>query len=142
MTDDSYGERLWRAGLLTSARFREWAELYPSIRERMGVLLDQSEGQVGAVAENLIARAEGLAAVTLGPEALRQRLGLTATESELAAALVAGESLSDYAARRSVAVQTARNQLQSIFQKTGVNRQADLVRLLLSPVRTAPDGSR
>ena len=61
---------------------------------------------------------------------LRDSFGLTAAESELALALWAGESLRAIATRRGVSVNTVRNQLSSVFDKTGCRRQQDLIRML------------
>jgi DNA-binding CsgD family transcriptional regulator len=58
--------------------------------------------------------------------------GLSAAESRLVAALVAGVSISDYSARAGISVATAKTQLQSVFAKTGQNRQIDVVRHVLS----------
>jgi DNA-binding CsgD family transcriptional regulator len=66
------------------------------------------------------------------PDTLRQAFGLTAAESQLALALLAGETLAEYASRRGVAAPTVRTQLASVFAKTGTTRQATLVRLLAS----------
>lgn len=63
--------------------------------------------------------------------AVRERWGLTTAEAELALALRAGETLRTVAARREVSINTIRNQLGAIFDKTGSRRQQDLVRLLL-----------
>lgn len=60
----------------------------------------------------------------------RQTLGLTLAEARLAARLRFGLSLKEAAAELGISVNTARNQLKSIFEKLGVNRQADLVRHL------------
>ena len=65
-------------------------------------------------------------------ETLRSAYGLTNGEAQLAAALVAGGSLSDIAERRSVSVQTLRTQLKSVFAKTGVSNQSQLLRLVLT----------
>jgi DNA-binding CsgD family transcriptional regulator len=61
---------------------------------------------------------------------LRDAFGLTAAESQLALALLAGETVADYAARRRVAQPTVRTQLAALFAKTGTTRQAALVRRL------------
>ena len=63
--------------------------------------------------------------------ALRQKFGLTAAEAELTLALVETGSRKTAAADRGVSDATARAQLTSIFDKTGVRRQTDLVRLVL-----------
>lgn len=62
---------------------------------------------------------------------LRQRYGLTAAEAALAAELARTGGRQGAAARRGVSVATARSQLSSIFDKTGVRRQAELMRLLM-----------
>lgn len=59
---------------------------------------------------------------------------LTSAEAELAALLCAGESMESAAVAQKITVHTARTHLKHIFAKTGVKRQADLVRLLLSSV--------
>jgi DNA-binding CsgD family transcriptional regulator len=55
--------------------------------------------------------------------------GLTAAETRLVESLLAGRSLAETAAALNVAMTTAKTHLDNIFQKTGVHRQADLVRL-------------
>lgn len=60
--------------------------------------------------------------------------GLTQAESRLAVCLMQGMTLVQAAESLSVTRNTARNQLQSVFSKVGVSRQADLVRLLLRGV--------
>lgn len=64
------------------------------------------------------------------PASLRTTFGLTAAEVELALALAAGESLRKVAVRRGVSINTIRNQLGAVFDKTNCRRQQDLVRLL------------
>lgn len=69
--------------------------------------------------------------LTLYPEDLQTAYGLTPAEAALAAALARGDSLSEIAARKNIAVDSARKQLQSVFEKTGTHRQADLVQRLV-----------
>ena len=65
--------------------------------------------------------------------ALLQRLfGFTAAEGELAVALCAGSSPEEIAAERSRSISTVRNQIRSLYAKTGAQRQSDLVGLLLA----------
>ncbi|ABS63649.1 alpha/beta hydrolase fold [Parvibaculum lavamentivorans DS-1] len=64
------------------------------------------------------------------PEIFRKALGLTPAEARLAARLRFGLTLKEAAGELGIAVNTARNQLRSIFDKLGVNRQSDLVRHL------------
>jgi DNA-binding CsgD family transcriptional regulator/PAS domain-containing protein len=59
---------------------------------------------------------------------LVDRYGLTARESQLVAALVLGQPLPS-AATLGITHETARQYLKAIFGKTGVNRQAELIRL-------------
>lgn len=61
-------------------------------------------------------------------------LGLTRAESALALRLAKGDSLDEAANCLAIRVTTARAHLRAIFQKTGVTRQAMLVRLLLNSV--------
>lgn len=55
---------------------------------------------------------------------------LTEAEARLAAQLASGESLETVAERLGIAKETSRSQLKSIFVKTGVHRQAELVAIL------------
>lgn len=67
------------------------------------------------------------------PSATLARLfGLTPAESLLASELARGASLDEAATNLSISRNTARTQLQSVFMKTGVNRQGELVRMLLT----------
>lgn len=60
------------------------------------------------------------------------RHALTAAETRLARALAAGDTLAGAAERLGVTINTVRSQLRQIFQKTGVARQAELMRLLFA----------
>jgi DNA-binding CsgD family transcriptional regulator/PAS domain-containing protein len=62
---------------------------------------------------------------------LRQLFDLTAAEADLAFLLASGLSLSQAAARRGVTYETARWQLKSVFAKTKVRRQSELVSTLM-----------
>ncbi len=66
----------------------------------------------------------------LSAERLRALFDLTEAESRLACALADGVSLSEAAARRGVAVGTARQQLKAVFRKTETHSQAELLRVL------------
>ena len=65
---------------------------------------------------------------------LKDLYSLTQAEAQLAASLANGDSLDAYAEKQGVSKNTVRNQLKACFQKTGVNRQAELVKLLLSGI--------
>lgn len=57
---------------------------------------------------------------------------LTAAETRLVYQLVSGSSITEAAARMKIQLHTARTYLKQVFAKTSTNRQADLVRVMLS----------
>lgn len=59
------------------------------------------------------------------------RAGFTPAETRLAQALANGMNLKEYSGLACISVTTARNQLASLFAKTGTHRQAELVAWLL-----------
>lgn len=61
---------------------------------------------------------------------LGRMFGLTPAEASLAAALAAGRTVAEHAARRGISRETARSQLAAIRRKTGCRSQVDLARLL------------
>ena len=67
-------------------------------------------------------------------ELLRQLFGLTAAEATLALLLANGRTLDEAAQRLNVRKNTARAQLRSIFDKTGVRRQTTLMHILMGSV--------
>lgn len=71
-------------------------------------------------------------------EALHESFGLTPAEVRLVERLGQGLALADIAAELGVSIHTTRNQLTSVFNKIGVQRQADIVRLLLELSAFAP----
>lgn len=58
--------------------------------------------------------------------------GLTPTEARVAAALTGGTRPADIAARLGVSQTTIAFHMRNLFQKTGTNRQSDLIALILS----------
>jgi DNA-binding CsgD family transcriptional regulator len=64
-------------------------------------------------------------------DALRERYGLTRAEAAFALEIVKGGGRRATAERLGITDGTARSHLSKIFDKTGVSRQAELVRLLL-----------
>ncbi|MGA7384990.1 MAG: hypothetical protein WBW81_10000 [Methylocella sp.] len=62
---------------------------------------------------------------------LRQMFALTASEVAIAVALTSGHEVEEIARTRHVSPGTLRVQLKSIFLKTGVRRQSELIALLL-----------
>lgn len=65
---------------------------------------------------------------------VRKRFDLTPAETALALALVDGQTLEEAAAALAISKHTARSHPRAIFPKTGVTRQATLVRTLLNSV--------
>ena len=65
-------------------------------------------------------------------DALRRRYHLTAAEARVLAALVQGKAAKTIAGEHGVSVNTVRVQIQRLFAKTGLHRQADLIRLAAS----------
>ena len=70
---------------------------------------------------------------------LARGFGLTRAEARLATALMREAALDGAAARVGVTLATARNQLQSVFHKTGTHAQAELVALLARLAKGAAD---
>lgn len=64
------------------------------------------------------------------PALLGRMFDLTPAEAALAAAIAAGRTLAEHAAKRGVSVETARSHMAAIRRKTGCHRQADLTALL------------
>jgi DNA-binding CsgD family transcriptional regulator len=62
---------------------------------------------------------------------LRERYGLTQAEATLAVEMLAGDGRAAAAGRCGISINTARTHLMRVFEKTGVSRQAELIRLLL-----------
>lgn len=70
--------------------------------------------------------------------------GLTQAESAVAARIAAGETLEYMARELGISMSTCRTHLEKVFRKTGVQRQAALVRELLTSAvgsLTAPSGT-
>lgn len=61
---------------------------------------------------------------------LMELFGLSAAEARLSRALVAGDTLETYALENDLKLPTVKSQLRSVFEKTGTDRQAALVRLM------------
>jgi DNA-binding CsgD family transcriptional regulator len=83
---------------------------------------------------------ERIAFTQPGPEMLRTLFSLTPAELHLAQGLGNGLRLQEIADGRGVSKETMRSQLSSIFNKTGVRRQSDLIKVLLTAQRTWQGG--
>lgn len=63
---------------------------------------------------------------------LRERFGLTGAEARLTLQLLSGARLRTLSESNAVSIHTLRNQLKSVFDKTGCSRQQDLIRMLVA----------
>ncbi len=68
----------------------------------------------------------------ISEETLKSVYGLTQSETELLLRMVQGETLAEISAARSVTLHTVRAQLKSVFAKTDTNRQASLIKKVLT----------
>lgn len=89
-----------------------------------------SDGEEGPQLALFIARASKSAMLATG--ILSEMFGFTATESLIAMELARGQRRVDIAASLDIAQTTVAFHMRNIFQKAGVNRQAQLVALLLT----------
>ncbi len=63
-------------------------------------------------------------------EQLASTFGATPAEARLAAAIMTGQSLNEYAEANTLSPHTVRNQMRALLQKTGTRNQADFIRRL------------
>ncbi len=105
---------------------------------RTPVVLGEDETGAAVVCSLLVMN--GMTYLDIDPAAdLEKRLaasqmvfGLSPGQMALAARIASGESLTDAAETLGISINTARTHLKRIYDKTGVNAQTALVRLLLS----------
>jgi DNA-binding CsgD family transcriptional regulator len=89
--------------------------LLHAARSSVGVFVSDSEAGVG-----------------IPPEALRIAFDITPAEARVASLLIQGVDQSRIADALQLSKHTVRNEIKSMFLKTGTNRQSELMRLLLS----------
>lgn len=99
------------------------ARMPDALRRRLGLALPAPEGAIVFVAP-------GREAANDEAHMYRETFGLTPAEARLAARLKEGLALKEAAEELGISVNTARNQIKSVFEKLGVNRQSDLIRHL------------
>ena len=63
---------------------------------------------------------------------LAQMFGLAPAEARLVSALIAGQTMADYAGAAGISTNTAKTQMRQVFHKTGFNRQTDVIRAALA----------
>ena len=73
---------------------------------------------------------------------LRQLYGLTSMEARLANLLMEGKALDECCTVLGIRRSTARTHLQHLFEKVGVQRQSELVSLLLKSIGLVGTGNK
>lgn len=91
-----------------------------------------SEGQAGPSAAVFISDPDQRESAS--QHTLEELFALTPAEARVAILLARGLSLAEVASTQKISPHTARAQLKSIFAKTGVSRQAELVRMIIGSV--------
>jgi DNA-binding CsgD family transcriptional regulator len=147
--DDPALNAAFDAALARATQLRPRSSLLPLTcphREVYEITVLPLEPEEGAAASRSVTRA----LVTIArpradarriAERMRRLYGLTDAEARVVAALALGGSVDEVAAAHGVRASTVRAQVRSIFDKTGVNRQTDLVRLALAgaPLVDSPE---
>ena len=110
----------------------------PSMRRSLELLVAPlGDGQEGIAAQHqgaIVFISDPERQPRMAADVLIRLYGLTPCEAELAAELVAGKTLAQFASETERNIETARKTLQHIFAKTDTCRQAELVgRLLTGP---------
>lgn len=121
-----------RAHLLVerSVELKRFRAAYPGSRERFSEIAKIAPDELKPTLEHVLELMDVPDEDDGAGAELAQFFGFTGAEAKLAAYLMAGGSLSSFAKENGVSRNTARNQLQVVFQKTNVRRQAELVALL------------
>lgn len=86
-------------------------------------------------ADMLLAIAEASGKLDIDDTVLMGLYDLTPAESQIAKDIAMGQDVASIAKARQVSVGTVRAQLHSVFEKTGVQRQAELARVILTLTR-------
>lgn len=93
------------------------------------------KARIGDAAEEAVASlmiGDPEAGQVFTPDVMQSLYELTPAESELVVLLADGKCLKDAADLRGVTLNTVRSQLKQVFAKTDTNRQAQLIRLVLT----------
>ncbi len=106
----------------------DYARLYPSAPQRTVEIVTAIAADYEADGVTLIFELPDTPGERI--ERIRVAFGLTPSEATLALYLADGGNIGEYAEARGISRNTARNQLQVVFEKTGARRQAELVKML------------
>ena len=119
----SKGDVVQRGGTLSLGR--------PSGRRALAVLVSPAPSR-GEVARAIVFVGSDDIVAVPGEEELRTLYSFTPAEARLARLIGGGMSLTEAQQHLGIGRETVRTHLRAIFGKTATNRQADLVRLLLT----------
>jgi DNA-binding NarL/FixJ family response regulator len=119
--EDAFDHRIVRGA-------EAYSRLYPSIIPRLKAAIRSGHPAARAIAAAVARSLEE--SVGRQQAQLQDQHGLSRQEIKVALHLIEGGTVATCAATLDVAESTVRSHLKSIFAKTGVNRQADLHRLL------------
>ena len=106
----------------------------PSRRQPLSLIvapLRSDRSYEPGAASVLVCIADLEAGLSLPERQLRELFGLTPAETRLALELLKGADLRESALALGTSPTTVRNQLAAIFAKTDVNRQAELIQLMM-----------
>ena len=107
--------------------FERYAQLYPSVRPRIAQILTNKAPRIRRKADEMVRIAREFDANRASR--LARAFGLTPAETRVALHLIDGGDIASCAHQAGLSPGTVRSQLKSIFAKTGVKRQSELVRL-------------
>jgi DNA-binding CsgD family transcriptional regulator len=115
---------------VATAPTAEYARTYPDMPDRLRGVVDWLDKNLRSAGfAFMLDRVD--ARVVQIRDAWARKYALTPAEVRLTAYLVNGGTIASYAKAHGLSRNTARNQLQSAYCKTGTHRQAELVSLLL-----------
>lgn len=120
-----------------SANFVDALRIRDADEQHVGVLVrtvGAPAPYAGDIGPSLIVYVSGSGDVRPVERLVMQLFDLTASEAQLAALLASGLTIAESAERLGLRENTARTYSKIIFNKTGVGRQTDLVRLILRSV--------
>lgn len=106
----------------------------PAPHSAYGVAIQRMTGESPSEPIVSIQISEADRGLELSRAAIREFFGLTPTEAEIAARLADGDNISEIAAALDIRPGTVRVHLRSIYRKTRVSRQGELVRLVLCSI--------
>ncbi|GAB3109010.1 helix-turn-helix transcriptional regulator [Aestuariicella hydrocarbonica] len=119
---------------------------HPEKASPLAITLTNTNTDAGGTLENLVLPARAVTlyltdpnlAVHLNHDSLMEVYGLTLAEAKVAIMIANGMVPKDIAEHNQVSVLTVRTQLRHVFDKMGVNRQQDIVKILLSGALSPP----